>query len=272
MPTHLSVWLGAMCLALVPGWALGMGSCERIVATGVAGQPPYLWQDLENPERLIGASADLVRLLANELGLKVDILASGTAEQAEQEVASGRVDLLINTRLSLPLLERMDFIHPPLHETPSVIWAAKGRHFGYLGRDDLQGRQGIHVAETLIPSSERFVRGELQLDTVSDLSLAWSKLLEGHADFLLYERYRGQAEALRLGLADELEVFEPAIYSAGLYLALSHASVCNEAWLRGQLAKKLTESALQETAERLLAENLQRWAGQQLQMDADVSQ
>ncbi|MGP3790621.1 substrate-binding periplasmic protein [Pseudomonas sp. B392_1p] len=272
MPTHLSVWLGAICLALVPGWALGMGSCERIVATGVAGQPPYLWQDPDNPERLIGASAELVQLLADELGLKVDILASATAQQAEQEVISGRVDLLINTRLSVPLLERMDFIHPPLHEAPSVVWVAKGQHFGYLDRDDLRGRQGIRLEEALSPPFERFVQDELQLDTVPELSLAWSRLLEEQADFLLYERYRGQAEAVRLGLTDKLEVLAPAADTVGLYLALSHASVCNEAWLRGQLAKKLTQLTAQGTAVRLLSDNSQRWADQQLQKAADVSQ
>jgi polar amino acid transport system substrate-binding protein len=268
MPSHFSVWLSAMCLALAPGWALGVGSCERIVATGVGDHPPYLWQDPGNPGRLIGASADLVQLLADELGVKVDILAS---ETAQQEVSSGRIDVLINTRLSVPLLGRMDFIHPPLHEASSVVWVAKGQYFGFQDRDDLRGRQGIRLSEALSPSFERFVQGELQLDTVSDLSQAWRTLLEQRADFLLYERYRGQAEALRQGITGELEVLEPAVDTIGLYLALSHASVCNEAWLRGQLAEKLTRMAAQGDADRVLATNSRRWADQQLQMGADVS-
>ncbi len=271
MPRHLSEWLCAVCLALIPSWALGMGACERIVATGVGGQPPYLWQDPEHPEQLIGASVDLLQLLASELGLAITIVPAGSVEQAEQDVISGRIDLLLNARLTVPLQERLEFISPPLHEAPSVVWVAHGHPFTYLDQNDLLGRQGIRLAEPFSSSFERFAQDELQLSTAADLSQAWSQLLQGRSEYLLYERYRGHADAVRRGLVGELEVLEPAVDTNGLYLAISPASVCNDTRLRDQLMKAITKVVEQEEMiERLLKENLRRWAGQQLPMNADT--
>ena len=268
---HLSVLLGACCLALLPGWALAIGSCERLVATGVGG-PPYLWQDPQNPERLIGASAELLQRVTGELGLALDVVHAGNAQQAEQAVASGRIDVLIGTRLELARLERMDFIHPALHVAPVVVWVAKGRDFPYQGWEDLRGRQGVRLAEPLPPGFERLAASQLKLEEAPSLSRAMDSLLQGRSEYLLHEHFHGQALALRLGLVDGLEVLEPPIASHDLYIALSHSSVCNEPWLRGQLARKLTELSATDAARSALQDHLRRWASQQVQMDAEVNQ
>jgi polar amino acid transport system substrate-binding protein len=54
-----------------------------------------------------------------------------------------------------------------------------------------------------------------------------------------------------------------------LYLTLAHDSACNDPWLRGQLAKKMTELTAAGLPETLLQRNLERWKAQQLQA-ADV--
>ena len=64
---------------------------------------------------------------------------------------------------------------------------------------------------------------------------------------------------------DDLLALQPAIRSEGLYLALSHNSACNDPWLRGQLAKKMTELVAAGVPDALLQRNLQRWKEQQLQ-------
>jgi polar amino acid transport system substrate-binding protein len=48
----------------------------------------------------------------------------------------------------------------------------------------------------------------------------------------------------------------------GLFLAISHDSACNEPWLRGQLAKKMTELPASGLSEAALQRNLERWKNQ----------
>jgi len=66
-------------------------------------------------------------------------------------------------------------------------------------------------------------------------------------------------------MQDDLLVLDPPISSEGLYLTLSHNSSCNDPWLRGMLAKKMTEAVASGLPETLLQDNLQRWKEQQLE-------
>ncbi|MBC9250153.1 amino acid ABC transporter substrate-binding protein [Pseudomonas alcaligenes] len=252
--------------SLLPGMAQAVGKCERLVATGNPEYPPYLWRDPQSPDHLIGANADLLLQIGEQLGVKIEVLYTGPWSRAQDEVRTGRVDLLAGAFLTLPRLESMDYVHPAFFQTPSVVWVRKGMAFPYSGWDDLRERTG----GTLVNNSfgqqfDSFAKANLHLEEVPGLTQAFQKLLLGRTDYVLYERYPGVALADTLGMQDDLETLEPPISSEGLYLTLSHDSACNEPWLRGQLAKKMTELTAAGLPETLLQRNLERWKAQQLQ-------
>ena len=97
--------------------ALAAARCEKLIATGSADYPPFLWRDPANPRVLMGADADLLKQIGQELGLKIEILYSGSRAQAQEDVRTGRADLLIAARLTLAQLEQMDYINPPIRQT-----------------------------------------------------------------------------------------------------------------------------------------------------------
>ena len=267
-----SVLLSLGLLAL-PGLAAAAGKCERLVATGNPDYPPYLWRDPQHPQQLIGANADLLQHLAKELGLVVDIAYSGPWAQAQDEVRTGRIDLLAGTPLTAPSLEVMDYVHPALYVSPSVVWVRRGAEFPYSGWQDLPGHKG----ETLLNSSfgapfDVYAKSNLSLEGNSSLTQALQKLLLGQTDYVLHERYSGQALADTLAMQDDLIALEPPISSDALHLTLSHNSACNDPWLRGSLAKKMLEAVAAGVPETLLQRNLQRWKEQQLTPVGDVKQ
>lgn len=254
-----------LLLLLLPGVAGAVGKCERLVATGNPEYPPYLWRDPQSPGHLIGANADLLTHIGEQLGVKIEIIYTGPWSRAQDEVRTGRVDLLAGAFLTLPRLDSMDYVHPAFFQTPSVVWVRKGQAFPYSGWDDLRGRTG----GTLVNNSfgqqfDTFAKTNLSLENVPSLTQAFQKLLLGRTEYVLYERYPGMALADTLGMEDDLESLEPPISSEGLYLTLSHDSACNEPWLRGQLAKKMTELTAAGLPETLLQRNLERWKAQQL--------
>jgi polar amino acid transport system substrate-binding protein len=53
---------------------------------------------------------------------------------------------------------------------------------------------------------------------------------------------------------------------------LSHDSACNDAWLRGQLAKKMTELVASGVPLEVFSRNVERWKAQQLHPSAAPSQ
>lgn len=261
--------------ALLPVTAFAAGKCERLVATGNPEYPPYLWRDPQNPQQLIGANADLLKHLAKELGLVVDVIYTGPWSRAQDEVRTGRVDMIAGAFLTLPRLGTMDYVHPAFFFTPSVVWVRKGEAFPYASWIDLQGRTG----GTLVNNShgqqfDAYAKAHLTLEAVPSLAQAFQKLLLGRTDYVIYEHYPGLALAETLGMEDDLEVLEPPISSEGLFLTLSHNSACNEPLLRGQLAQKMTELVAVGLPEQLLQRNLELWKAQQMQPDpvGDVNQ
>ncbi|MDN8779960.1 transporter substrate-binding domain-containing protein, partial [Staphylococcus aureus] len=75
------------------------GKCERIIATGADDNPPFLWRDPDQPERLIGANADILKMATDAIGLQLEMLPTGDAKAALAEVSSGRVDVLADAVL-----------------------------------------------------------------------------------------------------------------------------------------------------------------------------
>ena len=90
-------WAGLwVCAAmLLAGGAQAAGKCERLVATGNPEYPPYLWRDPQNPEKLIGATVDLLKAVAEDLGVGIEVIYAGPWSRAQEEAVS-------YTHLTLP--------------------------------------------------------------------------------------------------------------------------------------------------------------------------
>ncbi|SEQ48821.1 amino acid ABC transporter substrate-binding protein, PAAT family [Azotobacter beijerinckii] len=244
--------------------AVAAGTCERLVATGDPEQPPYLWRDPQHPDQLIGASADLLELLAKALGIRIDLVRAGSRPGAEEEVASGRVDLLLGSFPGGARLESMDFIEPALFVQSAVVWMHRDRVFSYGGWSDLYGHPGAILADG------RFAREfdplsstSLPLEEVPTLAEALHKLQRGEVAYLIEEPHAVRAAAETLGMLAEIQPLSPLL-SEGLYLAMGRDSACNEPELRARLAAKLAELRAAGLAEGLLQRNAERWKAQGL--------
>jgi len=250
-------------LALLPGLSVAAGKCERLVVTGSPDAPPYLWQDPQNPKHLIGASADLLQQVAGELGIKVELLYAGKRAQALEEVRSGRMDMLADAPLTLSELQSLDYIHPPLLENDYLVWTRKDSALVYNDAHDLHGHPGALSEKSRITSAfSLFAEQQLALVRTANLTQAFQKLLLGEVEYVLAGRYSGMAAVQALGMANDLVARAQPVDKPGLYLAISHNSACNDPWLRGQLAKKMTELPASGLAEAALLRNIERWKTQ----------
>lgn len=255
-----------LSLMTLPTLSLAAGKCERLVVTGSPDAPPYLWQDPQNPKHLIGASAELLQHVAAELGIKVDLLYAGKRSQALDEVRSGRMDMLADAPLTLSELESLDYIHPPLLENDYLVWTRKDSVLVYNEAQDLHGHPGaLSEKARLTPQFGTFAEQQLSLTRTPNLTQAFQKLLLGEVEFVLAGRYSGMAAAQSLSMANDLIARGQPVDKPGLYLAVSHNSACNDPWLRGQLAKKMTELPASGLTEAALQRNIERWKQQQQQ-------
>ena len=239
------------------------GKCERLIATGGADNPPFLWRDPQNPKRLIGANADLLQKITDSLGLKLEVLYAGDSGKAYDEVRSGRMDLLIDASVSSQSLQQMDIVHPPIASRQLVAWVRPEPGFLYASREDLHERSGVLGRETKFPGDfEAYAKKNLRIRSLPGLAEAVQQLQAGKVDYVLHERYNAVAQLSALGVLDTVQRLEPPVVEQGMHFAVSHDSACNSPWLRGQLAVKMTELRAAGVVEQLLAENLERWKQQ----------
>lgn len=260
---ELRPWAVLLGLTLLPTLSLAAGKCDRLVITGSPDTPPLLWRDPQDPTHLIGATADVLQQVATDLGLKVDLLYGGKRSLALDEVRSGRMDILADAPLNLGELDNLDYIHPALVQINYLVWTRKDSTLVYTTAADLQGRKGaVSERARLSAGFESFAGQQLTLQRLPTLTPAFQKLLLGEVDYVLAGRYSGQAMAQTLGMSNDLIAREVPVDQPGLYLAISHNSACNDPWLRGQLAKKMTELSASGVTQAALQRNLERWKAQ----------
>ncbi|MGR3885967.1 substrate-binding periplasmic protein [Pseudomonas sp. 1152_12] len=252
-----------LVVSLLPSLVLAAGKCERLVITGSPDAPPLLWRDPQDPTHLIGATADVLQQVGKDLGLKIDLLYGGKRSQALDEVRSGRMDILADTPLNLGELETLDYIHPALVQLDYLVWTRKDSALVFTVAADLHGYKGA-VSERARLSADfaAFAGQQLSLQRLPSLTPAFQKLLLGEVDYVLAGRYSGMAMAQTLGMSNDLVAREDPVDQPGLYLAISHNSACNDPWLRGQLAKKMTELPASGVMQAATQRNLERWKAQ----------
>ncbi|WP_017905724.1 substrate-binding periplasmic protein [Pseudomonas asplenii] len=256
----LSLLLGLPALSTQ---ALAVGKCERLIVTGSPDAPPYLWRDPADPVHLIGASADLLRQVGSELGLKIEVLYGGRRSQAQEEVRSGRMDLLVDAPITVNELDTLDYIHPALVRNDFLVWTRNDSTLVYNSAQDLQGHLGaVSQKARLTQPFAEFGRQHLTLQQTPALPQAFQKLLLGEVEYVLAGRYAGMVTAQNLGMVSDIGPRAQPVDQPGLFLAVSHNSACNDAWLRGQLAKKMTELPASGLTEAVLQRNLERWKAQ----------
>ncbi|WP_079228388.1 substrate-binding periplasmic protein [Pseudomonas putida] len=250
---------------LLPAHALAEALCGQLTATGNPEYPPYLWRDPHNPEQLIGANADLLKAVGKALGLEVKVVYGGPWSRAQEEVRTGRIDLMAGYFMTQERQQQMDFISPPFLRTRSVVWVRQDDAFAYREWADLKGHKG----GTLVSNShgqqfDDYARANLQLEAVPGARQAFEKLLLKRNDYVIYEQYPGMALVRTQGWEGQLKVLDPPVSSEGLYLALSHQSKCNRAELRERLAQKMKEMVAGPVPEQLVEKNLELWKQQQV--------
>jgi ABC-type amino acid transport substrate-binding protein len=259
-PTLLSLLGG---LLLLPSLAWSAGKCDRLIVTGSPDAPPYLWRDPQDPRHLMGANADLLKEIAQQIGVKVELLYGGKRSQALEEVRTGRMDMLADTPLNSAELESLDFIHPPIAQNEIMVWTRNGHEQPFNALADLHGHSGAMSEKTRVTVGfDEAIKAQLTLEKQPSLQQAFQALAAGQVEFVLAGRYAGMAVTQALDMGKNLQTQPMPLDRPGFYLALSFNSACNDPWLRGQLAKKMTELAASGRSSEAVTRNLEIWKTQ----------
>ncbi len=270
MQALVDLFARALRRGAVAGWVCLLGSsqalaqeaCTALLASGNPQYPPYLWRDPLDENRLIGANADLMQLLAKEIGVPIELRYVGPWGRVQEETRAGRVDLIAGAFWTSPRTEYMDYFHPPFRDTRSVIWVRGNSKINYTRWTDLidlQGGTGIN--NSFGEEFDRFAKQSLKITQVASLEQAIQMLRRSRADYMIYEDSPGQAFLAKLNIAD-VKMLSPAVANESLFLTLSHKSSCNTGEMRGRITRAMLKLTNQKSLAALLDSNIQLWRRQ----------
>lgn len=257
------LWSGAGLLSAAAMAESPVTTCEKLVATGNPEYPPYLWRDPDSRRGLVGANAIILDIVSQRLGIPIEVVYTGPWSRAQEEVRTGRVDLIAGAFFTLPRADYMHYIHPAFLTTRSVVWKRTFVDFDYNEWADLKVYEGATVINNSFGQSfDSYARDNLKIETVASLEQAFRMLAQGRVDYVLYEEFPGQAYSDRLNLAFVIETIDPPISQEDLYLTVSHRSECNTPELRAHLERIMREITRDGTADAALQAGLDAWYNQ----------
>jgi len=234
-------------------------SCTSLRATGNPEYPPFLWQ-VENSSLLHGAVANLMSELSKKIQIPIETVYVGPWSRSQQEVRSGRVDLMAGAFYTSERADYMEYFSPAMMFTKSVVWQSAVAKFHYSSWPDLKGRWGVTVINNSFGQEfDAYAKQNLNLLTVASLEQALSMLGAGRADFVLYEKNPGAAYVQKMGLENVVSAVEPAISSEGLFLTISKESPCNTPELKSKIAIALRELVDESVPQDVLMDALTEW-------------
>lgn len=233
-------------------------SCELIRASGNAEYPPYLWRS-ENSAQLSGAISFLLEELAAEIDTKIELIYSGPWGRVQEDVASGRIDMIAGAFFTLPRTHYMDYLHPPMLSTKTAVWTNNKNTFQYTQWEDLKAYRGVTVINNSFGQEfDEYAKKELTIEEVASLEQGLRMLSAKRVDYLIYEENPGKAYAKKLNI-NNLQALPLEITRQKLYLTMSKQSSCNSPALRSAITKALEKFAKQQRTDIFLKRAHELW-------------
>lgn len=249
------------CLVLLAGCMplFSLAECTRLTASGNAEYPPYLWRSEADPQRLTGANVALLQRIGALAGIDIEVVYKGPWGRTQEELASGRIDLLAGAFYTRERADRMHYLYPAFQETRTLVWVNKARPLTFRSLDDLRGYQGVTVINNSFGQQfDDYAHAHLTIHQVGSLEQGFRMLMGKRVDYVVYEGQPGIAYMHKLHTGELLALPEP-VSREPLYLTLSHKSACNTPELRQRLQEALRTAAREGWMAPLLEQAQQQW-------------
>lgn len=198
--------------------------CTKLTATG---HPDYPILAFKSGDQIVGAAATLVETIAKKLNVPIESKYTGNWSAAQAAARDGKVDIIFGLYHTEDRAKYLDYVDPAFMFDDVAIFVPKGKEFTFTGKDDLIGKKGVtNEGESFGDSFDAFMEKKLNVSRTDGLDAAFKDLLDGKADFLIAGHHPGQAEAIKQGIEDKVEVLDQALLSEEMFVAFSKKSPC----------------------------------------------
>lgn len=157
---------------------------------------PFEW--LDNKGNYVGLSADYMTLIADYLGIKIEVVAGEDWSDVFNKAKTGEIDVLANVSQTPDRQQYLNFSEPYLNYPIVIIDNGKGAYVRDL--QQLSGKRIVVKAGYFIEELLRRDHPELQLVAAKNVHEALKKLNNGEADAYVGDAVSANYEIKKEGL------------------------------------------------------------------------
>jgi polar amino acid transport system substrate-binding protein len=215
------------------------------VVTGHPAYPPVAWSSGGSLE---GAGIEVMRRLAADSGVPIEIVDEGSWDAAQHAVRDGKADAIVGLYLTHARLENFDYVQPAIAPDPSAVIVRTGESFSYKDWNSLVGKTGAAgKGEQYGPVFDAFMKSKLTVHRVAGFEGVVDDVIAGNADYGLVGYY----QALTGAPKGKIAIADPNFVTEGLYVAFGKTSPCSS--LAPAFSKDIAQMIADGTIKRLFA-------------------
>jgi len=242
-------------LALTGHTAFAADDCTKITVTG---HPQYPVIAFKDDDQMAGAAPMLVETIGKQLKIPVEAKFMGSWADAQAATRDGKADMIVGIYYNDERATYLDYVQPAFMYDPVAVFVAKGKEFPFAGQDDLIGKKGVtNEGESYGTDFDAFIKDKLDVARADGIDDAFKALLDGKADYMIAGYYPGFAEAAKAGIKDKIEVLNPALLSAEMFVAFSKKSPCRS--LADAFGQGITEMTTDGRFNTILTDAIAAW-------------
>lgn len=219
---------------LLLGAVIGSGAfaADTLVACGDSDYAPFTYVPNLKPgdtpavgTKLEGVAPDVLRLIFEPLGIKVDAIVQGNWKRCQLSVEDGNSDVLMAAFKNDTRAAYAHFTTSPLSPEPSSIFVQKGQEFKFDKLEDLIGKRGgAPTGYSGGAKLDAFFKDNNLIEAAPDAEKNYMKLATGRIDFIPKGLYSGLVIMQKMGYGGKIVPLKVPADAGFTYLPLSKKS------------------------------------------------
>ena len=242
-------WI-AFCTVL---WAICAQAQDKVIRWATNPQyPPYDWS--VDGDRYAGACIDLLALVIPKgYSLEPVVVPWPRAQKMAKE---GRIDLLVNLRITPERSKWLEFSKNPTFANPISVFMRKEDVIPLKSWDELiLLKGGVTIGDAFGNGFDNYLKDNLKVEASPNVRSSFLKLDVGRIDYFVTGYYTGMAWLSSEGLQDRIVTLKPPISDTYIHLGFSklspHLAVLPE------IDRKLSELGADGTLKRILQSHIE---------------
>jgi polar amino acid transport system substrate-binding protein len=222
-------------------------TCDRLIVSGHTNYPPFNYID---NGIFYGASIDLIRMIAQKIGLRVEIRNTGPWIRAIKSLTDGNIDLLLAIHITPERNARYLYTRPYAKD-PIVMFTMSQSAFAFENWFDLLGKIGVTTrGDSWGADFDQFIKQYLTMMRVNSTDQMIDMIAQKRADYGIQGFYTLERFKRQTGANTSIRLSSIPIKSEQMYMAFSRQSPCRN--LIGNINQALAEFEQNGTIARLI--------------------